>query len=87
MSADEERERWEILSEGGVGPLRFGMCPEEVAEALHVSGPLERGGGPYGQEDFPDGVQVFYDAGRLACVALDAMTGPQVFGRLPAGGA
>ncbi|MFJ9805410.1 hypothetical protein [Streptomyces wuyuanensis] len=33
----------------------------------------------YGQEDFADGVKVFYDAGELACVALDAVTGPQVF--------
>ncbi|MER7036125.1 hypothetical protein, partial [Streptomyces albidoflavus] len=30
-------------------------------------------------EDFPDGVKAFYDAGKLACVALDAATSPQVF--------
>ncbi|MFI9268616.1 hypothetical protein ACIG5C_30145 [Streptomyces werraensis] len=31
------------------------------------------------QENFPDGVKAFYDGGRLACVALDAVTGPQVY--------
>ncbi|MCX5256925.1 hypothetical protein OOK27_22835 [Streptomyces canus] len=30
------------------------------------------------QEDFADGVKVFYDVGKLACIALDAVTGPQV---------
>ncbi|MGW1106094.1 hypothetical protein [Streptomyces sp. NPDC002540] len=73
------RERWELLPEVGVGPMRFGMSPAEVADALQVSGPQGQVGGPYGQEDFADGVRVFYDAGKLACVALDAVTGPQVF--------
>lgn len=79
MSVDGERERWELRSDVRVGPLRFGMSPAEVAEALLVCGPQARVGGPYGQEDFPDGVKVFYDAGELACVALDAVIGPQVF--------
>ncbi|MFE2853905.1 hypothetical protein ACFXJO_22600 [Streptomyces lavendulae] len=79
MSVGGERERWELRPDTGVGPLLFGMTPAEVAEALRVSGPEARNGGPYGQEDFPDGVKAFYDAGRLACVALDAVTGPQVW--------
>ncbi|MFJ9060684.1 hypothetical protein [Streptomyces sp. NPDC102409] len=62
-----------------MGPLQFGMSPAGVAQALLVSGPQERVGGSYAQEDFPDGVKAFYDAGRLACVALDAVIGPQVF--------
>ncbi|MFB7252589.1 hypothetical protein [Streptomyces nojiriensis] len=62
-----------------MGPLQFGMFPAEVAQALLVPGPQERMGGPHAQEDFPDGVKTFYDAGKLACVALDAVTGPQVF--------
>ncbi|MFE2141532.1 hypothetical protein ACFXA3_07200 [Streptomyces sp. NPDC059456] len=49
-----------------------------MAEALLVSEPESRVGGPYGQEDFSDGVKAFYDAGQLACVALDAVIGPQV---------
>ncbi|MGW7436730.1 hypothetical protein [Streptomyces sp. NPDC054849] len=79
MSADVERERWEMLSGAGVGPLRFGMLPTEVAEALLITEPPARVGGPYKQEDFSNGVKAFYDAGKLACVALDAVTGPQIF--------
>ncbi|MFF9216801.1 hypothetical protein [Streptomyces viridosporus] len=74
----EERERWELLPGAGLGPLRFGMGPAEVADALRVSEPRERVGGPYEQEDFADGVKVFYGAGEVACIALDAVTGPQV---------
>ncbi|MDX2913138.1 MULTISPECIES: hypothetical protein [Streptomyces] len=74
-----ERERWELLPGLGVGPLRFGMSRAEVAEALQASGPHQKVGGPYAQEDFADGVQVFYGEGRLACVAMDAVAGPQVF--------
>ncbi|KRV50721.1 hypothetical protein AQ490_14415 [Wenjunlia vitaminophila] len=62
-----------------MGPLLFGMSTAEVAEALLVPEPDSRVGGPYGQEDFPDGVKAFYDAGRLACVGLDAVIGPQVW--------
>lgn len=79
MGGDAERERWELRSGVGVGPLQFGMSPAEVARALSVSGPQVQVGGPYAQEDFQDGVKAFYDVGELACVALDAVTGPQVF--------
>ncbi len=75
----EERERWELLPGAGLGPLRLGMNPTEVADAIQISEPQKRVGGPYGQEDFADGVKVFYDAGKVACIALDAVTGPQVF--------
>ncbi|MFK0143427.1 hypothetical protein [Streptomyces murinus] len=79
MGRDAKREPWELRPGVGVGPLQFGMSPAEVAQALLVSGPQEQVGGPYAQEDFPDGVKAFYDVGKLACVALDAVTGPQVF--------
>ncbi|MFD5411331.1 hypothetical protein [Streptomyces nojiriensis] len=78
MGVDAERECWELRSGAGVGPLQFGMSPAEVAQAPLVPGPQERVGGPYVQEDFPDGVKAFYDSGKLACVVLDAVTGPQV---------
>jgi hypothetical protein len=55
------------------------MGPADVAVALRVSAPQEQVGGPCGQENFADGVKVFYDGGRLACVALDAVVGPQAF--------
>lgn len=79
VTTDGERERWELLPAVGVGPLRFGMSPTDVAAALQASAPHEQVGGPYGQENFADGVKVFYDEGKLACVALDAAVGPQVF--------
>jgi hypothetical protein len=81
MDVNGEREHWELRPDIGVGPLCFGMSPVEVAEALLVPGPEARVGGPYGQENFADGVKAFYDAdvGGLACVALDAVVGPQVF--------
>ncbi|GAB2934757.1 hypothetical protein GCM10027075_39090 [Streptomyces heilongjiangensis] len=79
MGVDAERECWELRSGAGVGPLQFGMSPAEVAQASLVPGQQERAGGPYAREDFPDGVKAFHDAGKLACVALDAVTGPQVF--------
>jgi len=60
VGASEERVRWELLPEVGLGPLRFGMSPAEVAGALQVAGPHEWVGGPYGQEDFADGVKAFY---------------------------
>ncbi|UXY24944.1 hypothetical protein N8I84_41635 (plasmid) [Streptomyces cynarae] len=78
MSASDGREHWELLPGAGLGPLRFGMSPAEVADALRASEPQKQVGGPYKQEDFADGVKVFYDAGKLACIALDAVTGPQV---------
>ncbi|WP_217164816.1 hypothetical protein [Streptomyces sp. AC512_CC834] len=78
MSASEGRQHWELLPGAGLGPLRFGMSPAEVAGALRVSEPQKRVGGPYTQEDFAGGVKVFYDAGKLACIVLDADTGPQV---------
>jgi len=61
-----QRERWKLLPALGAGPLRFGMSPAEVTEALQVSGLHERVGCPYAQEDFADGVKVFYDEGRWA---------------------
>jgi hypothetical protein len=79
MSTGEGRECWELHTAIGVGPLRFGMSSVEVAGALLVSEPQTRVGGEYDQEDFANGVKAFYDEGKLACVALDAVVGPQVF--------
>lgn len=78
MSADGGRELWEARFDVGVGPLHFGMSPAEVARVLSAK-PQTRVGDPYGREDYPNGVKAFYDAGSLACVALDAVIGPQAF--------
>ncbi|MFI5569205.1 HEAT repeat domain-containing protein [Streptomyces sp. NPDC051740] len=74
---DRQRRHWELIPGAGVGPLRLGMSPTEVAHALRE--PATPVGGPYAQENFATaGVSVFYnDAGHLACVALGAATGPQ----------
>ncbi|MFG3370988.1 hypothetical protein ACGF0K_39440 [Streptomyces sp. NPDC048156] len=79
MTTDGGRECWELLPAVGVGPLRFGMSPTDVALALQASAPHEQVGCPYEQENSADGVEVFYDEGKLACVSLDALVGPQVF--------
>ncbi|MFI6652748.1 hypothetical protein ACIBI8_34725 [Streptomyces sp. NPDC050529] len=79
MTENGERECWEWMPAVGVGPLRFGMSPADVAVALRVRAPQELVGGPYAQENYADGVKVFYDEGRLACVSLDAAAGPQAF--------
>ncbi|MFF5491962.1 hypothetical protein [Streptomyces aquilus] len=78
MSASEGREHWQLLPGAGLGPLRFGMSPAEVVDALWASEPQKRVDGPHEQEDFANEVKVFYDAGKLACFALDAVMGPQV---------
>lgn len=86
MSADGGRELWEARFDVGVGPLHFGMSPAEVARVLSAK-PQTRVGDPYGREDYPNGVKAFYDAGSLACVALDAVIGPQAFlAGFPTGG-
>ncbi|MEU3224716.1 hypothetical protein ABZ695_16350 [Streptomyces sp. NPDC006976] len=77
MSRNEARESWDLMPGLGVGPLRFGMNQSDVAAVLGAKG-RRVADGPYGQEDFPDGVKVFYDDGRLACVAFDAISGPQI---------
>lgn len=76
MSTDGARELWEARFDVGVGPLRFGMTPAQVAQALSCE-PRPRADGLYGEEDYPNGVRAFYDAESLACVALDAVIGPQ----------
>ncbi|MFF2147459.1 hypothetical protein [Kitasatospora sp. NPDC058190] len=89
--AEEQRVRWTSEPLHGVGPLRFGMTPEEAEEALH--GVLElvpwRSGKPhYGPvlsreynyphtRDWP-AVTAYFSTGRLVAVAIDALRGPQV---------
>lgn len=55
MGADVERKQWELRVDVGVGPLRFGKFPAEVAAVLLVSDPPARVSGRYGQKDYPGG--------------------------------
>lgn len=77
-----ERAQWVLEPLAGVGPLRFGMDPDEVASALggavaHVSQGL---GTDMGWGSYTDwGVTGIYGAGAgLVAVAVDAMDGPLV---------
>lgn len=79
--AEVDRDRWEFVPFERVGPLNFGMSPDETAAALgiaagsYLSGPIpERRLLLYGA-----GINVYFDETfGLACVAIDAFDGPQV---------
>lgn len=93
--AESDRARWDYVPLERVGPLRFGMSPEEAAVAMEAGGyasdaateitrfaRLEqlrtrfRGVGTpaYGA----DVVAYFVDSMGLTCIAVDALSGPQV---------
>ncbi|MFJ5712766.1 hypothetical protein [Streptomyces sp. NPDC093105] len=66
----------------GLGPLRFGMSPPEVREALDGAVPVVtqgREGDERWQRYREEGVTAVYGpVPRLVAVAVDAMTGPMV---------
>ncbi len=66
----------------GLGPLRFGMSPPEVREALGGAVPVitqGREGAERWQRYSEEGVTAVYGPGpRLVAVAVDGMTGPMV---------
>ncbi len=87
VNEDGEREQWVWSPLVGVGPLEFGMRPDEVAEALSGLEPRTWSCAGYHDrspvpswERYPDpGVALYYTgAGHLAAVAVDALNGPQV---------
>ncbi|MFD8483631.1 hypothetical protein [Kitasatospora sp. NPDC059673] len=87
VAKDEDRARWVFTPFVGLGPLHFGMSPQEGAAALGVGATTSWWqhpdcGEPRHEEDhFPAlGVSVYYagSSARLACVAGDARRGPQV---------
>ncbi|MEU9800766.1 hypothetical protein [Streptomyces sp. NPDC051000] len=80
VKRDEEREQWAWNPLVAVGPLEFGMRPDEVVEALGERVVEGDECGAERHEHFQDrGVMAYYtDAGHLAGVALSAVTGPQI---------
>ncbi|MFH9349382.1 hypothetical protein [Kitasatospora sp. NPDC017646] len=85
MKPDSERAQWTAEPYVGVGPLRFGMSPEQVSGALGgvVASLQERI--PWGNTitaiDGYTGLGLrayFADCARLAGVSVDALCGPQV---------
>ncbi|MFE1879951.1 hypothetical protein [Streptomyces diastatochromogenes] len=86
---EADRVQWEMLPGECVGPLRFGMSHDEAVAAVEdVLSPLSTRGGygnPVASSEFSlvgvssaPAVTAYYDAGCLACVAVNALRGPQV---------
>ncbi|MBG6099953.1 hypothetical protein ACLQ3D_20225 [Micromonospora vinacea] len=80
---DEERDHWRFIPLVSVGPLRFGMRCDEVVDVLDPSRPgvFTVGSGLPACAEIPFahlGVNTYYENGLLYCVAIDALTGPQV---------
>lgn len=86
VKKDSERAQWAFESHVSVGPLRFGMAHDEVSAALGSNAParrlVQRSSGDYElvEAKFTKlGVSTYYAMGQtLACVAVDALAGPQV---------
>jgi hypothetical protein len=86
---DDERRQWALDPFASVGPLGFGMSPDEVSAALsgvteesqshrfHVAR-LETTPTVTQGEFRKFGLQLYYRQERLAGVAVDALRGPQV---------
>lgn len=79
---------WELMPLDGVGPLRFGMPIDEVAAVLPGMTELRRFqadpsfretlGVEFGTGRAEPAVYAYFVDGRLFCVAVDAVHGPQV---------
>lgn len=84
IARQEERAEWTFTPYVGVGPLHFGMTPEEITHALSegpaVSSYFAHGDGQQlNYVDFAEiGIRALFEEGRLGCVAVNALTGPQV---------
>ncbi|MFF6871360.1 hypothetical protein [Streptomyces sp. NPDC012450] len=84
IAREEERAEWTFTPYVGVGPLHFGMSLEEITRALG-EGPAVSSSSHHGEGrrlDYADftgsGIRALFRNGRLGCVAVDALTGPQV---------
>jgi hypothetical protein len=86
VKKDSERAQWVFVPHVGVGPLRFGMAPDEVSAALGSDAPVsslvQRSSGNFEltEAQFTElGVNAYYGMGQaLACIAVDVRAGQQV---------
>ncbi|GHF77124.1 hypothetical protein GCM10018790_64040 [Kitasatospora xanthocidica] len=85
IARDEERHEWTFTPYVGVGPLHFGMTLDEITAALGEEGSVSSYYDPgsderhLGYADFRTaGVRALFRTDRLECVAVNALTGPQV---------
>ncbi|GGZ27928.1 hypothetical protein GCM10010387_21730 [Streptomyces inusitatus] len=81
---DDERRQWALDPFVSVGPLRFGMGPGEVSEALSgVTAESQRHkhrGSAVVEGVYREfGLKLCYREERLSGVVVDALCGPQVF--------
>ncbi|MEU5594520.1 hypothetical protein [Streptomyces sp. NPDC020298] len=90
VKKDHERTQWTFVPNVSAGPIRFGMTPDEVSEALTSTATISR----QAYETWPVsdkplvveaqftelGVTAYYEreGQTLAGVAVDALAGPQV---------
>ncbi|MGW1224777.1 hypothetical protein [Streptomyces sp. NPDC002530] len=84
IAREEERAEWTFTPYIGVGPLRFGMTLKEITSALGEE-PTVLSHSSHGEDqqlnyaDFAEsGVRALFEEDRLGCVAVNALTGPQV---------
>ncbi|MEV7679573.1 hypothetical protein AB0O64_13580 [Streptomyces sp. NPDC088341] len=84
IAREEERAEWTFTPYVGVGPLHFGMTLEEITSALGER-PAVSSYSHHGEDqqlnyaDFAEsGIRALFQDGHLGCVAMDALTGPQV---------
>ncbi|MFE1230279.1 hypothetical protein [Streptomyces sp. NPDC058745] len=84
IAREEERAEWTFTPYVGVGPLHFGMTLEEITRALE-EGPTVSSYSHHGEDqqlnyaDFAQSrIRALFRDGRLGCVAVNALTGPQV---------
>jgi hypothetical protein len=77
---DDEREQWMLEPRVGVGPLRFGMSPDEASAALGATPSMSGGGPPFETASYTrPAVTLYYLSGKGLCgVSVDARRGPQV---------
>jgi hypothetical protein len=78
VKRDEDRAQWAFTPFVCVGPLRFGMSPDEVGAALG-NAIVAVSYGAQAQKFTEVGVTAFYtESMHLACVAVDALNGLKV---------
>ncbi|MFD9124729.1 hypothetical protein [Kitasatospora sp. NPDC059571] len=75
---DSERQQWLLDPFVSVGPLRFGMSPDEASAVLGGGLPgLEWRGGER-RTHSEAGLDLYFTAERLCGISVDARRGPQV---------
>jgi hypothetical protein len=82
VKTEAERQHWDFTPLIAIGPLRLGVNHHQVCQALDTA-PIMINDDPAGNS-FPDawfrelGVRTYYAGSKLAAIAVDTLTGPQV---------